>query len=56
MTHDTAKAIAAYEKLTKVNPDDLDAQFALATLYKNANKFDEAKKYCLRCWPPIRRT
>ncbi len=42
--HDTAKAIAAYENLTKVNPGDIDAQFALAKLYENANNFDAAKK------------
>ena len=42
--HDTAKAIAAYENLTKVNPDDIDAQFKLASLYEDANNFDAAKK------------
>ena len=42
--HDTAKAIAAYENLTKVNPDDIDAQFKLAKLYEAANNFDAAKK------------
>lgn len=42
--HDTAKAIAAYENLTKVNPDDTDAQFALARLYEDANNLDAAKK------------
>ncbi len=42
--HDTAKAIAAYENLTKVNPDDIDAQFKLAELYEAANNFDAAKK------------
>jgi eukaryotic-like serine/threonine-protein kinase len=42
--HDTAKAIAAYENLTKVNPGDIDAQFALAKLYEVANNFDAAKK------------
>ncbi len=44
ITHDTAKAIAAYENLTKVNPTDIDAQFALATLYEDANNYDAAKK------------
>ncbi|MGB7553136.1 MAG: tetratricopeptide repeat protein, partial [Candidatus Korobacteraceae bacterium] len=44
IVHDTAKAIAAYENLTKVNPDDIDAQFALAKLYENASNFDAAKK------------
>ncbi len=42
--HDTAKAIAAYENLTKVNPDDIDAQFKLANLYEEANNLDAAKK------------
>jgi tetratricopeptide (TPR) repeat protein len=45
MLHDTAKAIAAYEQLAKVNPDDTDAQFALAKLYEDSNNFDQAKKY-----------
>ncbi len=44
IVHDTAKAIAAYENLTKVNPDDIDAQFKLANLYEDANNFDAAKK------------
>jgi serine/threonine protein kinase/tetratricopeptide (TPR) repeat protein len=44
IVHDTVKAIAAYENLTKVNPTDLDAQFALANLYENANNYDAAKK------------
>ncbi len=43
--HDPAKAIAAYEQLAKVNPDDTDAQFALAKLYEDSGNFDEAKKY-----------
>ena len=43
--HDTAKAIAAYEQLAKVNPDDTDAQFALAQLYEQSSNFDQAKKY-----------
>jgi len=42
--HDTAKAIAAYQELAKVNPDDTDVQFALAKLYEDANNFAEAKK------------
>ena len=45
LTHDTAKAIAAYEQLVKVNPDDTDAEFALAKLYEENNNFDGAKKY-----------
>ncbi len=43
--HDTAKAIAAYEELAKVNPDDTDAQFALAKLYEQANNYEQAQKY-----------
>ena len=42
--HDTAKAIAAYENLTKVNPDDTDAQFALASLYEKIGNFDEGQE------------
>ena len=42
--HDTAKAITAYENLTKVNPGDLDAQFTLAGLYEQANNLDAARK------------
>jgi len=42
--HETEKAIAAYENLTKVNPGDTDAQFALANLYERAAKYDQAKK------------
>ncbi len=46
--NDTAKAIAAYENLTKVNPDDSDAQLALASLYEQANNYDEARKRLAR--------
>ncbi len=42
--NDNAKAIAAYENLTKLNPDDMDAQYALASLSEKASNFDEAKK------------
>ncbi len=45
IVHDTAKAIAAYENLAKVNPDDTEAQFALAKLYEDSNNFAEARKY-----------
>ena len=45
LTHDSAKAIAAYEQLLKVNPDDSDVQFALANLYEDAGNYDQAKKY-----------
>ncbi len=43
--HDTNKAIAAYQELAKVNPDDTEAQFALAKLYEEANNYAEAKTY-----------
>jgi eukaryotic-like serine/threonine-protein kinase len=43
--HDTTKAIAAYEELAKVNPDDTNGQFALAKLYEEAGNYGEAKKY-----------
>ncbi|MGB8770389.1 MAG: protein kinase, partial [Candidatus Korobacteraceae bacterium] len=42
--NDNAKAITAYENLTKLNPGDIDAQYNLATLYEVAGNFDEAKK------------
>jgi tetratricopeptide (TPR) repeat protein len=44
LMHDNAKAITAYENLTKLNPDDADAQFALANLYEESNNFAEAQK------------
>jgi serine/threonine protein kinase/tetratricopeptide (TPR) repeat protein len=43
--NDSAKAIAAYQELAKVNPDDTEAQFTLAKLYEESNHFAEAKKY-----------
>jgi len=39
------KAIEAYQNITKANPDDADAQFALAGLYEDAHNFDEARKH-----------
>ena len=42
--HDNVKAIAAYENLTKLNPGDIDAQLALARLYENTVRLDDAKK------------
>ncbi len=45
IVHDNAKAIAAYENLVKVNPDDTDAQFALATLYEASGDYAQARKY-----------
>ncbi len=44
VTNDTDKAIASYEKLTAVNPDDTDAQFELAKLYEKAANYDAARK------------
>jgi len=46
--NDTAKAISAYESLTKVNPDDTDAQLALAGLYEQVSNYDEARKRLTR--------
>ena len=45
LTNDTKKAIAAYENLTKLNPDDTEAQFALARLYEKEGNLDESKKH-----------
>ena len=42
--NDTAKAISAYEKLTQANPDDIDAQLALAGLYEQVSNYDDARK------------
>jgi eukaryotic-like serine/threonine-protein kinase len=43
--NDTAKAIASYESLAKVSPDDPDIQFTLAGLYESDNDFDKAKAH-----------
>ena len=48
VTGDTDKGIAAYEKLTTANPDDTDAQFALAKLYENAGNYDAARQRLAR--------
>ena len=45
LTHDMAKAIASYQELVKVNPDDTDAEFALAKLYEDSADYDQAKTY-----------
>src|SRR5271166_2698320 len=42
--NDNAKAIAAYENLTKLNPDDIDAQSALAGLYWKTSNLAEVRK------------
>ena len=44
ITNDTTKAIVAYENLTKLSPDDTDAQSALARLYENTGNYDAARK------------
>ncbi len=48
VTNDTAKSISAYEKLTEGNPDDADAQLALAGLYEQVSNYDEARKRLAR--------
>jgi tetratricopeptide (TPR) repeat protein/predicted Ser/Thr protein kinase len=42
--NDTAKGIAAYEKLTQTDPTDEDYQLALAGLYEQASNYDGARK------------
>jgi eukaryotic-like serine/threonine-protein kinase len=41
--NDTQKAIAAYQNIVKVSPEDPDIQFTLASLYEDANDFDNAR-------------
>ncbi len=41
--NDPAAAISAYEKLTKGDPNDADAQLTLAGLYEQVNNYDEAR-------------
>jgi serine/threonine protein kinase/tetratricopeptide (TPR) repeat protein len=48
ITNDIAKAITAYEKLTANNPDDADSELALAGLYEQSSKYDEARKRLAR--------
>jgi serine/threonine protein kinase/tetratricopeptide (TPR) repeat protein/TolB-like protein len=43
--HDNDKAVAAYQQLAKINPDDTEAEFALAKLYEDTNNYAEAKPY-----------
>ncbi len=45
ITNDRQKAIDAYEKLTAIQPDDMDAQFELAKLYENASNWDAARQH-----------
>jgi eukaryotic-like serine/threonine-protein kinase len=40
---DNAKAIAAYENLAKIMPDNSDVEFALGELYQGTGDFDKAK-------------
>ena len=46
--NNTEKAIASYENLAKVAPEDLDIQFALGSLYEDANQFDKASEHYAR--------
>ena len=48
VTNDNPKGDAAYEKLTEGNPDDADAQLALADLYEQVSNYDEARKRLAR--------
>ncbi len=41
--NDTQKAIAAYQNIAKAAPEDPDIQFTLASLYEDANDFDNAR-------------
>jgi eukaryotic-like serine/threonine-protein kinase len=43
--NDTDKAIASYESMAKVSPDDPDIQFTLAGLYESNSDFDRAKQH-----------
>ena len=42
--NETDKAIAAYENLAKVSPNDTEVQFALASLYEKAARYADARK------------
>jgi serine/threonine protein kinase/tetratricopeptide (TPR) repeat protein len=48
IVNDTAKGIAAYEKLTQTDQTDEDYQLALAGLYEQASNYDEARKVLAR--------
>jgi serine/threonine protein kinase/tetratricopeptide (TPR) repeat protein len=43
IVNDTEKAIAAYEGLAKVSPDDSEVNFELAGLYEGSGDFDKAR-------------
>jgi len=48
ITNDNAKAVAAYEKLTAAYPDDSESQLALAGLYEQNSRYDDARKRLAR--------
>jgi eukaryotic-like serine/threonine-protein kinase len=43
IVNDTTKAIASYENLAKVLPEDLDVHFSLGSLYESTGMFDKAR-------------
>ena len=43
-SNDTDKAIAAYENLTKLSPDDTDAQFALARFVRESGQISTKRE------------
>jgi serine/threonine protein kinase/tetratricopeptide (TPR) repeat protein len=45
IANDTEKAIAAYEGLAKVSPDDSEINFELAGLYESSGDFDKARAH-----------
>ncbi len=45
IVNDTDKAIAAYENLAKVSPDDSEINFELAALYEASGAFDPARAH-----------
>jgi len=42
---DYPKAIAAYENLARVSPDNPDVQFALGSIYESSGDFDKAREF-----------
>ena len=45
IVNDTEKAIAAYENLAKVSPEDPEVNFELASLYESSGAFDKARAH-----------